>query len=122
VFYRLKIQGKVHVEQTTIFQSRDYETLIRFYVTINHTNSDTIIGTKRINFTDFHQGPDSQNFLSQIRKLFVTLGLSIFRFLKLKVFLTQISLEIDVTYNKNNKMPSFMCNIFSNPFKVMKIF
>ncbi len=37
------------------------------------------------------------------------------------MFLTQISLEIDVTYNKNNKMPIFMYNIFSNPFKVMKI-
>ncbi len=31
-----------------------------------------------------------------------------------KCFLKQISQEIDVTYNKNNKMPIFMCNCFSN--------
>jgi hypothetical protein len=33
-----------------------------------------------------YQGPDSQAFLGQIPKIFVTLGLNIFRFFRQKVF------------------------------------
>ncbi len=52
--------------------------------------------------------PYSQNLLSQIRKIFVTLGHTILRFLSLEVFFwKQILLKVDVTYNDNNKMAIF---------------
>ncbi len=41
-------------------------------------------------------GPNSQNFFSQICKIFVTLGLKILGFLRLKVFFKQITLKLDV--------------------------
>jgi hypothetical protein len=45
-------------------------------------------------------GPYTQNFFSQIRKIFVTLGLNILRFLRLKVLYEAniiISLKVDNT-------------------------
>ncbi len=48
-----------------------------------------------------------KNYLSQICKIFVTLGLNILRLLKLYVFLKQRSLDVNVNYNKNSKMPIF---------------
>ncbi len=61
-----------------------------------------------------NQGTYSQNCLSQIRTFFVTLGLNIMWFLRLKVFFKQISLGVDVTYNKNSVIPIFMCDGYSN--------
>jgi hypothetical protein len=58
-------------------------------------------------FDKIYLWPHSQNSLSQIRKIFVTLGLSDLRFLRLKVFLKQILLEFDLTYNKYTETPTF---------------
>ncbi len=50
-------------------------------------------------------GPYSQNFLIQIRKIFVTFGPQYLENFKTKrVSQQQLSLEVDVTYNKSNKM------------------
>ncbi len=49
-------------------------------------------------------GPYSRNFFSQIHKFFVTLGLNILRFLRLKFFLKQISLGDYVTSNINKNI------------------
>ncbi len=46
---------------------------------------------------------------------FVTLGLNILRFLKLKEFLMQLSVEVNLICNKCNKISIFMCNSFINP-------
>jgi hypothetical protein len=46
-------------------------------------------------------GGYSQNFLRKFLKISVTLGLNILNFFKTKsAFLKQISLEVDITYNK----------------------
>ncbi len=47
------------------------------------------------------------NFFRKLLKIFVSLGLSILRVLRLKFLLKQISLEDDVTCNKNIKIPIF---------------
>jgi hypothetical protein len=52
---------------------------------------------------------------TKLLKIFVTLSLNILGFLRLKVFFKQIPLEVDVSYNKNNEIPIFMCDSFSNP-------
>jgi len=52
------------------------------------------------------QGPNSQSFFSQIRKIFVTLGLNILGFLgQSSVLLKQISIKLDVLNSKSNKIP-----------------
>jgi hypothetical protein len=61
----------------------------------------------RINLCHVTAFSYSQNILSQIRKIFVTLGLNTLSYLDKKFFLKQMSLKVDVTYNKNNKMPIF---------------
>jgi hypothetical protein len=55
------------------------------------------------------QGPYSKNFLQQILKIFVTLGLNILKFYRSNVcFSWQISLKVDIIYYKSNKIPIFM--------------
>ncbi len=52
------------------------------------------------------QGPNSQNFFSQIRKIFVTLGPNILGFLRQRsVLLKKISIKLDVLNSKSNKIP-----------------
>ncbi len=61
----------------------------------------------RVSFKPQTRGPYSQNFLCQIRKFFVTLGVNIIGFLRLKVgFLKQISVKLDVIYYTSNKTPN----------------
>jgi hypothetical protein len=48
------------------------------------------------------QGPNSQNFFSQICKIFVTLDFNILELLRLKWFLKQISVKLDVFYYRSN--------------------
>ena len=50
---------------------------------------------------------NSQNFLRQICKIFVTLGLKILRLLRQKIVFNQISLKVDVNYCKNHKLLIF---------------
>jgi hypothetical protein len=72
-----------------------------------------------------NQGPNSQNFLRQILKIFVTLGLNILRFLYTKsIFSKQISLKIDIVYYKSNKIPIFMfisSKIYVKVTKILRI-
>ncbi len=51
------------------------------------------------------QSGDSQNFLQQICKIFVTLGFKILRLFRLKVLLKQISLKGDVNHRISHKVP-----------------
>ena len=53
---------------------------------------------------DFGQGGNSQNFLRQILRIFVTLGLKILGLIRLKVYLKQISFKADVNYKNINKL------------------
>ncbi len=49
-----------------------------------------------------------KNFLSQILKIFVTLGINILRFYRPQAFFSkQVSVKVDVIYYKGSKIPIF---------------
>jgi len=55
-----------------------------------------------------HQGGNSQNFLGKFVRFFVTVGLKILRFFKLKVYFeTDIKLKGDVNCCINYKLPIY---------------
>jgi hypothetical protein len=59
---------------------------------------------------DMVHGGCSQNFLRQILKIFVTVGLNILRFYRSKVFLKQISVKMILYTIKKIKYLLFMLN------------
>ncbi len=54
----------------------------------------------------------------QIRKLFITFDSRIFRFFRLSVFFSNVSLKVDVNHIKQYLFP--MCDLFSNASKSSK--
>ncbi len=93
------------VKQTIDLQSFNLFGFAHLYNQANRNSIKIFYDKRKLEIVAL--GGYSQNFLRQILKIFVTLGLNILRFYRLKVFLQQILVKFDVVYNKSDKIPIF---------------